>query len=728
MPSTRRYVPQPVRLLILLVYLGLVVVMSRLLFGHWVPPADERGLWFYSAVLALLLGSLLVTPWFTKPTDAISYAVAALVVLLGAAPFGGEWGLLSQAAWATASTYMIAVLCTALGAIALRSQSGWIGERAEHLFRVTGYLGKPRLLFSVLFVSVLLAYNLADRPAFFTLIAAWGIFVLVRPLERLAGLVRQWPYRLTGGTHPTRAGTVVGHQSPGIILIQEDPQFTVKYGDVLAVRSEAGEPCRAMALDHIGFSAGRWLRALRISPVSSYGGPAVASGEAFLLEQTEYDDMDAASLSRMRDSLVGIVAPGTDIARLKIDLARNDLPLCQGAILEAHVGSTAVLYQVIDGITREDVLSAKNTRGFVEAGARKIGSWNQERQAFESVPWVPNPNEPTYLVSEVETEVDSACIGHFPNTTYGVQVDPDKLVTHNAAILGILGVGKTFLALELVERMIRAGIKVICLDLTNQYATKLQRFLAPDAEEKLTQELNTAGRSGKTNYSKIVEEGGSTAKTTEILRQHVRQFLDPKVSGSLRVINPARIEAWRQDSRQYPDGKAAMAALTACEVTRLITECALEALQEQGVSTSARCCLIYEEAHSLIPEWNAVASEGDRAATNGTAKAILQGRKFGLGCLVITQRTANVTKSILNQCNTVFALRVFDATGMEFLSNYIGQDYSNVLSSLEDRQAVVFGRASSCRDPVLIRLNDRTRFLDAFRANAAGETNTKEAT
>jgi len=36
-----------------------------------------------------------------------------------------------------------------------------------------------------------------------------------------------------------------------------------------------------------------------------------------------------------------------------------------------------------------------------------------------------------------------------------------QLVTHNGAILGILGAGKTFLALELVERMLLEGIKVI---------------------------------------------------------------------------------------------------------------------------------------------------------------------------------------------------------------------------------------------------------------------------
>jgi hypothetical protein len=72
------------------------------------------------------------------------------------------------------------------------------------------------------------------------------------------------------------------------------------------------------------------------------------------------------------------------------------------------------------------------------------------------------------------------------------------------------------------------------------------------------------------------------------------------------------------------------------------------------------------------------------------------------------------------QALRLFALRVFDATGMEFLSNYIGEAYAGVLSTLDDRHAVVFGRASSCRDAVLIRLNERADFLRVFRNAPAG--------
>jgi len=369
---------------------------------------------------------------------------------------------------------------------------------------------------------------------------------------------------------------------------------------------------------------------------------------------------------------------------------------------------------VIDGVTREEIIQQKNTRGFVRANAKKVGIWNQKISGFEPAPWLPQPNEPVLLVTRQESTTNKDVVGYFPGTQYPIVVDPNLLVTHNTAILGILGVGKSFLSLELVERTIRAGTKVVCLDLTDQYAKELSLFYDEEAQKQKLEELFNVGRAGKTKVSKNVEEGGSVVEFTGKVKEHLDKFLAENSGESLRIYNPAKFEVWRQDSKPF-NNVASMASLTPCEVTRIITESVLEVLQGQGMTDRAKCCLVFEEAHSLIPEWNAIASEGDRSATNGTAKAILQGRKFGLGCIVITQRTANVTKTILNQCNTIFALRVFDATGMEFLRNYIGDDYAGVLSNLEDRHAVVFGRASSCRDPVLVRLNDRDKFISVFR-------------
>lgn len=131
----------------------------------------------------------------------------------------------------------------------------------------------------------------------------------------------------------------------------------------------------------------------------------------------------------------------------------------------------------------------------------------------------------------------------------------------------------------------------------------------------------------------------------------------------------------------------------------------------QGETDKARFLLVFEEAHSLIPEWNSTANPGDQSASNGTAKVILQGRKYGLGSFVVTQRTANISKSILNQCNTIFALRVFDDTGKQFLENYIGSDYANVLPTLEERHCIAVGKAMRLKQPIILKLNNMENII-----------------
>jgi hypothetical protein len=82
MMGKQKDVSQPIRLLYLVIYLAFLFLMNRLAFGQWLPLTDSKGLWFYSGAAALILGSLLVTPFFTSPANAISYLVAALIGVL----------------------------------------------------------------------------------------------------------------------------------------------------------------------------------------------------------------------------------------------------------------------------------------------------------------------------------------------------------------------------------------------------------------------------------------------------------------------------------------------------------------------------------------------------------------------------------------------------------------------------------------------------------------------
>jgi DNA helicase HerA-like ATPase len=226
------------------------------------------------------------------------------------------------------------------------------------------------------------------------------------------------------------------------------------------------------------------------------------------------------------------------------------------------------------------------------------------------------------------------------------------------------------------------------------------------------------------NVTRGKADGGNVHEFRRAVRDRVNGFIADD-RRAIWVFNPAAFDVTRQDTNAYND-EAAMANLTVVEVTRVLAEELLDALSGE-LSAEARVLLVLEEAHSLVPEWNSTSNEADKQASTGIAKAVLQGRKFGMGILVITQRTANVSKTVLNQSNTVFALRSFDATGMEFLSNYMGSDYSQLLPTLEERTAVVFGRASSCAAPLIVKLNDYNAFATWLSTQQADEADEAES-
>ena len=68
-------------------------------------------------------------------------------------------------------------------------------------------------------------------------------------------------------------------------------------------------------------------------------------------------------------------------------------------------------------------------------------------------------------------------------------------------------------------------------------------------------------------------------------------------------------------------------------------------------------CIVLEEAHTIIPEWNfaSESSKNGQASMNAISQIALQGRKYNVGLLVIAQRTANVSKTVLTQCNSIIS-------------------------------------------------------------------------
>lgn len=111
---------------------------------------------------------------------------------------------------------------------------------------------------------------------------------------------------------------------------------------------------------------------------------------------------------------------------------------------------------------------------------------------------------------------------------------------------------------------------------------------------------------------------------------------------------------------------------------------------------------LIEEAHNFAP------ASGDGIAT-GILKTILgEGRKFGVGVGLISQRPGRLDGDALSQCMTQFLLRIVNPLDQESVSRAVegvGRDLLRELPALSKGQALMAGRAVNT--PVLCRVRQR---------------------
>lgn len=60
----------------------IVVICSYFAFGQPIPPTTDKGLWFYTALFSIILGNRILTPYYIKPIDVVSYSLPAIFALI----------------------------------------------------------------------------------------------------------------------------------------------------------------------------------------------------------------------------------------------------------------------------------------------------------------------------------------------------------------------------------------------------------------------------------------------------------------------------------------------------------------------------------------------------------------------------------------------------------------------------------------------------------------------
>jgi hypothetical protein len=689
-----RGMTQRARLGVLAISLSLLVVVSALVDGALVPQPGSSSLWFYAAALTLMLSDLVLEPWYTRPADAFANSVAVLLASFAAGSSGLE---ISQSAFDTGRAACIAasllVLLAALTAmLTLDPKRGVQSPIHRSAFVIASTFGRARVIFSAFF-AVTAAAAFAESPdKLLILYVMGGLLLWTTPLQ--TALERLLAARRDGGVPKLVLDEIAQPRTAFLTSAAEPP---VQVGQSL-LRSDATV---GLVVD---VSESENLQKIQASLVE---GVVLSPGDELALAPAGDSDF----------RVIGAIGKQTSLDRLVVrggGTRFDAVELREGGLIEADVRSSRILFQVVDAEIEGAAPEGSSRSQRVRLMARKLGRWDEEAEEFAHGDWIPKPGSPARIAAVDRTkDVDPGLVGRIPDTDYGAEYDPVTGTTHNTAILGILGVGKTTLAAELTWRTLEKGARVIVIDITNEYAKLFDSLFGPDQQSELESEINESIRT----RMQATDYEGDHAGNKTLFEGVMRERLDRFFSGDERllILNPANLLVSRDDGGYADSHNNArrIVSLNPAEVTAILAREVLKQVSDE-ITDDLRACLVLEEAHSLAPEWNSTANEGEKQAATATARALMQGRKFGFGSIVVTQRTATVTKSILNQCNTVFALRVYDQTGTEFLGNFIGTDYARLLANLPDRHAIVFGKASSCHSPLLIELNDSNK-LDEWR-------------
>ncbi len=103
--------------------------------------------------------------------------------------------------------------------------------------------------------------------------------------------------------------------------------------------------------------------------------------------------------------------------------------------------------------------------------------------------------------------------------------------------------------------------------------------------------------------------------------------------------------------------------------------------------------LICEEAHAYIPRASESQFAGSRKSMERIAK---EGRKYGVGLAVVSQRPHEVSETVLAQCGTFICLRITNPDDQSYVRSLVPEsegDLVSVLAGLGRGEALVLGEA-----------------------------------
>lgn len=649
----------------------LILVAALLLLvwfrtGSLVPPSGDDAIWFHAGLFTLLIGKYIVEYRFTRPNDVfVNCAIVFASTSILTDPPNSAW-------WQA-----VRLSSAGLGILAIGlawdpgSEARTVGSKIRGMvYRIVTRLGRAEVIFSFVFILALFSFFDLSTPITRALVVFWGISLTLTfiELDQLIQLARK---KMSVGSTPI--GTVRSFLAPNIVLAEA---LTGKVGvlhDLVEIIPSAKGENRFIGMI-IGNRTSPLSNLIVISLLNDKVDDLSGCSGALVRAVARDADLDALEIDKNYkninlNNVVGSVAPGTNISRLKFEICGSK-ELTSGMLLQVKSGDVDMQFQIFDALIDEEATVDQSGRSYTTGLAEQVGVWSKDRRGFESHDWIARERslvlaiDETYEVDGYEVNEREIQVGEVPKSRFPVFLNIDDWVLFHTAILGVTGAGKSFLTYQVIEEGAGKGVKFVCVDPTGDY----QRYLR-----------------------------GAVLLPT---KEHLKRFLNDD-DHRIGIIETAAGES----AARHP-------IETAYRVASFCLEwCKEHRNEDEVLNPKAKVQVVFEEAHLLIPEWNFNPERSKQDRVSQTAQVVLQARKYGLGFLIVSQRTANVVKSVLNQCNTIISFQAFDETSFAFLSNYMGQHHVKALPNLKKRQGIIVGKASNSNRPMMVHFSEQKREL-----------------
>jgi hypothetical protein len=647
------------------------------------------------------MGLLLREVKFTTPTHSLANSLTILLALL---LFKDKNKFLFYGVnlW-----FFIIIAILSLIAIFIYQEEKQKNIFSEIVYKITTFFGKAAVSFSVVFIFGLFSFYTNKPLQFWLMLGFWAIILFTISTDILIS-IQEYFFLKKKTIFSNQVGKIIEEYSPGLITIKFYKGIEIKKGNYIFIIREnvfVYKIFKVFFIENEVYCKIALVDELDIKEVNVSNKHI--RNEFYLIGDEEKVKTFVKNPSRvdMLKNYVGLIVDQTDINAIRFQVV-SDIKLEEGYVLLCRIGGKNILYQIVNVHLSLDRISENTSTGIIIGIAQQIGEWDPKKVQFDKYGWIPKLYSPIFLIDqnykvEFDLNKNELVLGYIPNTKFPIIANIDTLVTHHSAILGITGSGKTELAFTIIAKMIECKTKVFCVDFTGDYFDEFKAF---DPEKitiptELAQELNQklfeveTGDFGAPKQKKALDDYKKIL--IPVIEKMVAKFIESEKS--LGIFELAEIS-----------NTSATIAMTELYISSLF-KYAREHRKDQR-----KYCIVLEEAHTIIPEDRTMGVEDkfSKATIGKICQIALQGRKYKVGLLVIAQRTANVTKTVLNQCNSIMIFSSFDKTGFDFMENYVGKDMIQAIPNLKFLQGIVAGRCFKSGRPLIMEIPKKEKFVD----------------